>query len=561
MRDRAYFSARAVLRISTEAGARSGGGPSKYPVPAVPPSAPLQIDPDIHHALTMLKANSSPGRPTINFPMAGANSHDHSLWMSNLLVDLTHKGPNPTLESLPSYFSTSATNHQPAIANILLVWYIFLGGCVEEETFWAVDKSYVVVPLQFFSLSSLNTVRQRFIGGHPSYLSVQVMNAIADGSCSRHLIYLLEFLAAWEQRPKCLAPMTYQWCSAISEVAGRPGERKINHRQYLDLQQRRLRKFRQEQQQLRQPNSKFLSLIKRGFSQVEPGCDLVPMAGIPHHAREDPQYLDPDCYAELLLTILEIGFRLVAPDRHRPAFHLNHTSNHNWVFETAFSRSDDDALADAVSAWIAGGDRTRPGLCASYLAERVEGNYSFSPRLRLMCIRLIECTGPGGFGVESASEVVRLLNCLDADVDDLGDPYRWSRLLIKTVCSTTEPGGLSSHYWRLLGKLVSRHGAIFPSDDTDPVSSGAEVMKSLEEVEDWEKLEVWMVIGWLSETTESMEEIGRVTLKLLLERPSALPSFEVQCNTWLSGTSRGAELRRICNLGRTGQMSSESPPL
>ena len=166
MRDRAYFSARAILQISTGARGRSGGGASKYPVPAIPPSAPLQTDPDLHHALTMLKANAGPGRPTIDFPMAGENGHNHSLWMSNLSVDLTHKGPNPTLVSCSSYISASTTNHQSAIANILLVWYIFLGGYVEEETFWAVDKSYVVVLLQFLSLSPLNIIPKRFIGGH-----------------------------------------------------------------------------------------------------------------------------------------------------------------------------------------------------------------------------------------------------------------------------------------------------------------------------------------------------------------------------------------------------------
>lgn len=37
------------------------------------------------------------------------------------------------------------------IADTLLVWYMFLGGHVEEETFWAIDKSYVMVSLSFLS--------------------------------------------------------------------------------------------------------------------------------------------------------------------------------------------------------------------------------------------------------------------------------------------------------------------------------------------------------------------------------------------------------------------------
>ena len=59
----------------------------------------------------------------------------HLLWVSNLFVDLTRVGQNPTLRSYESYLTVAA------IANTLVMWYTFLGGRVEEETFWAVDKS------------------------------------------------------------------------------------------------------------------------------------------------------------------------------------------------------------------------------------------------------------------------------------------------------------------------------------------------------------------------------------------------------------------------------------
>jgi hypothetical protein len=93
----------------------------------------------------MLEYNFGPGRPTFNFPRGDTNTHAHSLWVSNLLVDVTRVGPNPTLKSYESYLSAAVTNHKAIIADTLLMWYIFLGGHVEEKTFWAVDKSYVVV--------------------------------------------------------------------------------------------------------------------------------------------------------------------------------------------------------------------------------------------------------------------------------------------------------------------------------------------------------------------------------------------------------------------------------
>jgi hypothetical protein len=149
MRDRAYFSARAILQINTGARARPRERASKYPIPAVSLNSVQHTDPDLHHVIRMLKCTSGPGKPALEFPREGTNTHAHSLWMSNLFVDLTRMGPNPTLRSYASYLSAASTNHQAMIANTLLLWYMFFGGHVEEETIWAFDKSYAVVSFPF----------------------------------------------------------------------------------------------------------------------------------------------------------------------------------------------------------------------------------------------------------------------------------------------------------------------------------------------------------------------------------------------------------------------------
>jgi len=143
MRDRVYFSACAILQINMRARAQSHERASKYPIPTVSSSSFQHADPDIHHVIHMLERNSGARIPILSFP-GDTNTHAHSLWMSNLFVDLTHAGPNPTLESYQSYLSAAVTDHRPMIANILLMWRMFLGGHVEEETLWAVDKSYVL---------------------------------------------------------------------------------------------------------------------------------------------------------------------------------------------------------------------------------------------------------------------------------------------------------------------------------------------------------------------------------------------------------------------------------
>jgi len=154
MRDRAYFSARAILQINVGARAQSPEHASKYPILAIPSSSSQHTDPDLYHIILMLefnlhKPNSHPNRPNFDFPRVGTNTHAHSLWMSNLLVDLTYAGPNPILHSYWSCLSAALTNHQSVIANNLLMWYMFLGGHIEEEVLWVVNKLYAVVSSSF----------------------------------------------------------------------------------------------------------------------------------------------------------------------------------------------------------------------------------------------------------------------------------------------------------------------------------------------------------------------------------------------------------------------------
>jgi hypothetical protein len=150
MRDRAYFSARAILQINMRARAQSHELVSKYPIPAFSSSSVQNTDPDLRHIICMLERNSGLGKPILDFPK-GTNTHAHSLWMSNLFVDLTRVGPNPILDSFESYLGMATNDRQDMIANTLLMWYMFLGGHVEEETFWAVDKSYAFTSSSFLS--------------------------------------------------------------------------------------------------------------------------------------------------------------------------------------------------------------------------------------------------------------------------------------------------------------------------------------------------------------------------------------------------------------------------
>ncbi|KAF9783409.1 hypothetical protein BJ322DRAFT_1070651 [Thelephora terrestris] len=221
MRDRAYFSARAILQIHAMARIQSEDYALKYPVPTAFPESVQTTDPDLRNVLDMLQSNTRKDRPTLRFPVVKPHTHAHLLWMSNLFLDLTRVGPNPILDDYYSYLGVAASGSQAAISNTLIVWYMLLGGDVEEETFWATDKSDSLEPI--FSL-----------------LAPRVKNDIADGCGLSDLDFLLKFLEAWDKRPAFLAPMAYQWCSTLFKEAGKLHESDSEHLHAIQLQLRRL---------------------------------------------------------------------------------------------------------------------------------------------------------------------------------------------------------------------------------------------------------------------------------------------------------------------------------
>jgi len=362
------------------------------------------------------------------------------------------------------------------------------------------------------------------------------MSAIADGNCPQYLIYLLEFLAAWKERPVSLTPMAYQWCCAIAQRAQQLPR--------LELQPRDLH---------------LPPICESGFSLVGPGCDPVRLNNTSHRVpchRQDPTLYN---YAHLLPITLEIGFRLAGPGRDKSAPRLNHEPHHVRMLEIAFSSDSDEVIADAVCVWIVDGDRTPPGSCAHYFAERMKRDTPFSPRLRRVTVHAIERVWRNELEA-SVVETIRLLDRLCVGEDDMVEEGKWAEALVGAIRSPAGLGSLSSHYWRLLVKLVwaPRPGKGFEPRDV-------EVMRSLEGDGDWEKLEVWMVVVWHSllgltvPTPESMKNVEQVTLELLSLQPSALPRFEGLCKGGQLSPFNVGILGQICAKARAKQLSLNPP--
>lgn len=344
-----------------------------------------------------------------------------------------------------------------------------------------------------------------------SHLSTRVMNLIPNGRGVEHLKYLLTFLKAWEKRPIWFTPMAYRWSSAISEAA--------------------------KGAELRRTSTLRFQFLQQEFSEVGPGCDLFRLGNTSYHTRRAPRKLVHQDYEEYLLLTIAIAFRMIGPETDR-SIYLGHTHHHDWMFEVAFSSDDDDVIADAASAWIASNLNTPPGSFVQYFAKRIDEAEPFSPRLKLVVLRVVERIWEREFK-KSWLEAARFLDHLEVNVDDILIGGTWLRLLVSVIRSPAGPESLSSPYWRLLDKLVL--------DTEEPcfdlTSSDVEVMILLEEAESWEKLEIWLAVMWQGE--EFMEEVERVTLVVLSRRPSVLQRFENLSRhpPWVKNQEK---IQRIC---------------
>ena len=348
--------------------------------------------------------------------------------------------------------------------------------------------------------------------------------------------FFLEFLAAWEKRPMCLAPMAYGWCSAISE-AGLGRERLTLRIQAQDL------------------DSYDLKKIEEAFTSVGPACDPFRMDEVSHCAHRRPR-LPHTSYTGLFSILLEVGFRLVMPSHGQPAIHLDHTPHHKLVFKRTLSSDDDEVIADGVCVWVADRDHMPAGSCVHYLAKRVAENRPFSPRLRQMSIWLIERMWRSRLEV-SGLGAIRLLNRLNISMDDIKYEGEWIQLLMDVILSPAGLKSLSIHYWHLLEQLLLI-GLSLPKQH---VTDAVELVWLLEEPEDWEKLEIWMVLLWQyrgyradTDHLECLDHLKQATLKHLLRQPSALPMFEGLAE---SGIDMCVALRRVCARARAEQSSLE----
>jgi hypothetical protein len=290
---------------------------------------------------------------------------------------------------------------------------------------------------------------------------------------------------------------------------------------------------------------------------------------------EDLSSSDHNNHCGRILSLsLAIAFRHIGSESTFLRNRLSLTPHDEWMLDAIFTRGDDNAIADAMYVGIidegvalyvgiTGEEAAPSGSWTRRLLKLTERVRPFSPRLRWTILHFVQERWYSGLR-EAVLEFVCLLNNLEVSVGEVGDAGQtWMSLLIRVLFTPMGRGRLSSHYWLLLGNLIS----VFPERFSAP-DRHTEVMKSLEEAHEWEKLEMWMLIIWWSWRDSDpvpIQDIERATLTLFQQRPSAIPKFEgllenrTQFHSPLIFNTYKDVLRRVCDQARAERSPLGSP--
>ena len=237
---------------------------------------------------------------------------------------------------------------------------------------------------------------------------------------------------------------------------------------------------------------------------------------------------------DLLLDSLKTGFRWIGPEESKIDAKLIHTEHHQKMANIVFSSKDDDAIADLLCAWTSRSSSHTPypqlKICAEYLIG-LNYSYPFSSRLRSYILHAIKLIGYQQFEEVKVEGFIGLLNDLQVCFKDLDNRLEWTRFLLDAFQSSENIQHLSLSYWELLVELVG----YWPEELGDHTYS-PQVMISLQDAREWDKLKCWVSVVWMvwppesGKTTE--EDLEDVMLLLFHQKPDALQNLEEQMERW-----------------------------
>ena len=249
-------------------------------------------------------------------------------------------------------------------------------------------------------------------------------------------------------------------------------------------------------------------------------------------------------WGSLLLVCLEIGFRHLDFRTEYIEASLNHTEHHRGLVDVVFKSQESESIADLLHAWTVKIGVYRRALdllnfCPAHLVG-LHNLVPFSPRLRQLIIRSVELIGYKGFEGVGVGRFVELLNHLYVTAEDMDEKRAWERLLLNTVQSSEGTQHLSHWYWELLVELLVSNSWWPWWLGRDPTRD-LQIITSLIEAEEWNKLECWMGIFcmlWPDGLDPGEGDLGHSMTLLFRQRPGAIRKLEQWMERWSQAAMR-----------------------
>ena len=257
---------------------------------------------------------------------------------------------------------------------------------------------------------------------------------------------------------------------------------------------------------------------------------------------------DGQC-ASLIYPVFRVGFSCFTRDEIQ--FEVDYIPTVHQMVDLVFERVDYEILADALYVWTSQGNYNNCdrllGPCAGHLVELAQADREFPPRLGQAIIRVINLVDfVERVGVE---RFVGLLAHLEVGIDDITTARdNWATLILEIIASEVGREQLPFRYWELLVQLSRNF-----SGELRSVLCDGEIIGSLEEEEEWEKLECWLGAVWIvqyrSEDEPEVEVIIQATAALLQRIPKAAQRLK----GWVADSEEGSfarvhadEFQRVC---------------
>ena len=241
---------------------------------------------------------------------------------------------------------------------------------------------------------------------------------------------------------------------------------------------------------------------------------------------------------ELLLLSLIIGFRHLDPKDHWVEVKLTHTNHHKQMANIVFENGDDEAVADLLHVWTSYSRSHGPPTWLSICARHLISLQPSSLRLRQLVIRTIMSIGYQGFEQVGVEGFVGLLDHLQISIEDIDHKGDWVKLLLDAAQSSEGAQNLPHKYWETLVELAVSYPWLLEGGN----NYSPHTMVSLEDAEEWEKLECWMGIVWMvwppgcGKTTK--EDLQHITLLLVHQRPGVIQKLGQWMERWSKRSSK-----------------------